>query len=279
MDSVSKSYNVTKRESFSFLKKMTGTNRNRLIRDLGRIKTAYLTFLGAVATKGKKLLTSTRTEFQKYGTEFKKLWVDMHGHVKTWTEKIQKLARNFVGNIMHSLNTGTTQMAAGGAAMIATLKATFAGFNFLDILTSGGKIRDWSLRVVMGLQRAFAGTNPFDKAIEVAARNSRSIIDSMASAREGKGTAKPIAKMTWRQISSEGARGRAKNDLIAATHEPAWSKKVIEQNETTNTILQNGFRTLLMLQGSRSQQRSAQRTLAEGFNLTDDAGLRGQDNS
>ncbi len=262
-----KQFGTTGREATNFLKAMSGINRSKLVRDLGRIKTAYIKFLKGAAGEGKKLLTKTRTHFKAYQTEFKNLWKSMLDYTKNYTGKIQGVATRFFAALMKSVGTGTTQMAAAGASMIAILTSSFSGFNLLDILTSGGKIRDWGLRVIRGLQSAFAGTNPFDTAIELAARNARAIIGAMASERESKGTVKPITKLSYFQIASESARTKAKGDLINATHAPLWSKKVIDQNEMTNRILEKGFKTLLMLQGSKSQQRAAQAELRAGINL------------
>ena len=73
------------------------------------------------------------------------------------------------------------------------------------------------------------------------------------------------------EVSSETARTKVKNDLIAATHEPAWSVKASEQRETTNRVLENGFRTLLMLNGNKRQQAQAERDISSGnFNLAGD---------
>jgi hypothetical protein len=257
-------FGVTGREAMSFLKDMAGIDKKKLVADLAVIQKKYIGFLEAVQNQGANLLKETRKQFKEYLGEFENFWKGMETFANDYGQRTLNISRNFWNAMVRFAENGASNMTVAATAMIATLEANFRNVNLLDILTSGGKIYDWALRIVRSLQQAFAGTNPFDTAIALAARNAEAIIDSMARNKESKGTITPVTRMSHGQVSSESARMKVKDDLIAATHAPAWSKKVIEQNDIANRVLENGFRALLMSQagsgkrGSRAKEEYAQ---------------------
>jgi hypothetical protein len=257
-------FGVTGKEAMDFLKDMAGVDPKTLKKSLEKIKKQYISFLKAVQTEGKKLLKDTKVQFGEYQKTFEEFWKDMESFANDYGQKILTISRNFWTAILGLSRNGTTQMTAAATLMISTLETNFKKVNILDILTAGGKIRSWAINIVKGLQAAFAGTNPFDTAIEIAARNATAIIKSMEGERGEKGTVTPVNRMSHRQVSTQSARSKVRDDLIAATNEPTWSLEAKEQRDRANAILENGFRTLLMLNAGGSAQKKTERALNRG---------------
>ena len=261
---LSESFGVTNQEAMNFLKDMVGVDPAGLKKSLTKIKKQYIAFLAAVQVQGKKLLKDTKVQFGEYQKTFEEFWKDMENFANDYGQKILTISRNFWTAILGLSRNGTTQMTAAATLMISTLETNFKKVNILDILTAGGKIRSWAIRIVEGLQAAFSGTNPFDTAIEIAARNATAIIKSMEGERGEKGTVTPVSRMSHRQVSTQSARSKVRDDLIAATNEPTWSIEAKEQRDRANAILENGFRTLLMLNAGGSAQKKTERALNRG---------------
>jgi len=254
---VKEEFKISGTEAAGFLRDLAGIRPGQFKKDLKSLRISFENFLKKLEKAATTLITRTNRKLKTHRKTFDDYWKSIEKATKDYTKKIQDTVMNFWKALIGFATGGTAMMAATAQGLISVLEAKFEKINLLDILTSGGKIYDWALRVVRSLQSAFAGRNPFDSAISIAARNAEAIIDSMAKKRESGGTITPIKSMTHQRLASESARSQAKNDLIGATHAPFWSKKVIAQNEQTNRILARGFKAMVMMQGNKAQRAKA----------------------
>ena len=255
---VAEEFTITGGEAAGFLRDLAGIRPTKFKKDLKKLRISFENFLKKMEKTAVKLIAKTNKKMATHREAYNNYWKKIEQYTNDYTAKILKSSTGFWKQIISLASSGTNIMIAAASALISTLETKFRSVNILDILTSGGKIHDWALRIVRSLDQAFKGTNPFDTAINIAARKSSAIVDAMARDSEGKGTVTPIGSMTRNQRAGADARNRVKDDLIAATNNPAWSEKVKAQNETTNRILSNGFRALIAISaGGQAGKRAA----------------------